>query len=130
MSEQFLSEVDLAARWAMSSKTLTRWRTVRRGPPFVKLGKVVRYAMSDILEFERNGLRKENRTQELAEFAKENPGVRLIIAGNRAEKVVRDLRTQKRDLMKRDASPEEIKRIDDLITLRMRQFNERVASVM
>jgi len=58
MSEQFLSEVDLAARWAMSNKTLTRWRTVRRGPPFVKLGKMVRYAMSDVLEFERNGLRK------------------------------------------------------------------------
>lgn len=58
MSEQFLSEVDLAARWAMSSKTLTRWRTIRRGPPFVKLGKTVRYAMSDVLEFERNGLRK------------------------------------------------------------------------
>ncbi len=58
MQEEFLSEVDLAARWAMSSKTLTRWRTIRRGPPFVKLGKTVRYAMSDVLEFERNGLRK------------------------------------------------------------------------
>ena len=58
MSEKFLSEVDLADRWAMSSKTLTRWRTIRRGPPFVKLGKTVRYAMSDVLEFERNGLRK------------------------------------------------------------------------
>lgn len=58
MQEEFLSEVDLAARWAMSSKTLTRWRGIRRGPPFVKLGKTVRYAMSDILEFERNGLRK------------------------------------------------------------------------
>ncbi|MFN5080833.1 MAG: hypothetical protein ACK5RH_09965 [Burkholderiales bacterium] len=58
MSEQFLSELDLAARWAMSSKTLTGWRVQRRGPPFVKLGKMVRYAMSDVLEFERNGLRK------------------------------------------------------------------------
>ena len=58
MSEQFLSEVELATRWAMSSKTLTRWRGIRRGPPFVKLGKTVRYAMSDVLEFERNGLRK------------------------------------------------------------------------
>jgi hypothetical protein len=36
MNEQFLSEIDLAARWAMSSKILTRWRTIRRGPPFVK----------------------------------------------------------------------------------------------
>lgn len=58
MNELFLSEQDLAARWAMSSKTLTRWRCDRRGPPFVKLGKMVRYAMSDVLEFERNGLRK------------------------------------------------------------------------
>ena len=58
MNQEFLSELDLAARWAMSSKTLTRWRSVRRGPPFVKLGKMVRYAMSDVLEFERNGLRK------------------------------------------------------------------------
>ncbi len=57
MSEQFLSEVDLAARWAMSSKTLTRWRGKRCGPPFVKLGGAVRYAMSDVLEFERTGLR-------------------------------------------------------------------------
>lgn len=56
MNEQFLSEQDLAARWAISSKTLTRWRGIRRGPPFVKLGKSARYAMSDILEFERNGL--------------------------------------------------------------------------
>lgn len=58
MTEQFLSEIELAARWAMCSKTLTRWRCIRRGPPFVKLGKTVRYAMSDVLEFERNGLRK------------------------------------------------------------------------
>ncbi len=42
MSEQFLSEVDLAARWAMCSKTLTRWRGQWRGPPFV--GWTVQYA--------------------------------------------------------------------------------------
>ncbi len=58
MNQEFLSEVDLAVRWAMSSKTLTRWRGQRRGPPYVKLGGAVRYAMSDILEFERSGLRK------------------------------------------------------------------------
>jgi len=58
MNEHFLSEADLAARWAMSSKTLTRWCGQRRGPPFVKLGGAVRYAISDVLEFERNGLRR------------------------------------------------------------------------
>ena len=89
MSEQFLSEVDLAARWAMSSKTLTGWRVQRRGPPFVKLGKTVRYAMSDVLEFERNGLRKpvprraapdEPSTPEIIQ----NMTVRDVVAGLRA----------------------------------------------
>jgi hypothetical protein len=42
----------------MSSKTLTRWCGQRCGSPYVKLGKMVRYAMSDVLEFERNGLSK------------------------------------------------------------------------
>jgi len=56
MQEEFLSQQDLAIRWALHVQTLTKWRTLRRGPPFVKLGKIVRYAMSDILEFERNGL--------------------------------------------------------------------------
>jgi hypothetical protein len=58
MQEEFLSQQDLAIRWARHVQTLTKWRTLRRGPPFVKLGKIVRYAMSDILEFERNGLSK------------------------------------------------------------------------
>ena len=58
MPDEFLTEQELAARWKMSAKTLTRWRTIRRGPPFLKLGQTVRYAMSDVLEFERQGLRK------------------------------------------------------------------------
>lgn len=58
MQEKFLSQQDLAIRWGLHIQTLTKWRVLRRGPPFVKLCKTVRYAMSDVLEFERNGLRK------------------------------------------------------------------------
>lgn len=58
MQEEFLSEQELATRWALHSKTLTHWRCIRRGPPFVKLGKTVGYAMKDVLEFERDGLCK------------------------------------------------------------------------
>ena len=58
MQEEFLSQQDLAIRRALHIQTLTKWHGLRRGPPFVKLGKTVRYAMSDVLEFERNGLRK------------------------------------------------------------------------
>ncbi len=89
MTEQFLSEIELAARWAMSSKTLTRWRSVRRGPPFVKLSKMVRYAMSDVLEFERNGLRKPVPKQATPDEPSkpdviQNMTVRDVVAGLRA----------------------------------------------
>ncbi|WP_448508045.1 helix-turn-helix transcriptional regulator [Immundisolibacter sp.] len=79
MTEQFLSEIELVARWAMSSKTLTRWRSVRRGPPFVKLGKMVRYAMSDVLEFERNGLRKPIPKPVLAMPAPQDNGPQMTV---------------------------------------------------
>ena len=89
MNQEFLSEQDLATRWSMSSRTLTHWRCIRRGPPFVKLGKTVRYAMSDVLEFESNGLRKpvprraapdESSTPEVIQ----NITVRDVVAGLRA----------------------------------------------
>ncbi len=57
MNEEFLSAQDLATRWRMHAQTLTRWRQLQRGPPYVKLGKTVRYAMNDVVEFERRGLR-------------------------------------------------------------------------
>ena len=89
MSEQFLSEVDLAARWAMSSKTLTRWRTIRHGPAFVKLGKTVRYAMRDVLEFERHGLRKPLPRQ----VAPDEPAQPEVIQNLTVRDVVAVLRT-------------------------------------
>lgn len=73
----------------MSSKTLVRWRCDRRGPPYVKLGNTVRYAMSYVLEFERNGLRKpvprqitppEPSTPDIAQ----NMTVRDVVASLRA----------------------------------------------
>ena len=89
MQEEFLSQQDLAIRRALHIQTLTKWRGLRRGPPFVKLGKTVRYAMSDVLEFERNGLRKpvprraapdEPSTPEVIQ----NMTVRDVVAGLRA----------------------------------------------
>lgn len=58
MQEEFLSTKDVAARWKISTQSLNRWRLLLCGPPYVQLGKAVRYKISDILEFERNGLRK------------------------------------------------------------------------
>lgn len=79
MQEEFISQQDLAIRWALHIQTLTKWRVLRRGPPFVKLGKTVRYAMSDILEFERNGLRKPvPRRQPMPDEQEPDRPVRLL----------------------------------------------------
>ena len=43
-----LNEIELAARWAMSPKTLLRWRSTHRGPKYLKLGKKVQYPLTAI----------------------------------------------------------------------------------
>lgn len=79
MQEEFISQQDLAIRWALHIQTLTKWRVLRRGPPFVKLGKTVRYAMSDIFEFERNGLSKPvPRRQPMPDEQEPDRPVRLL----------------------------------------------------
>ena len=49
----FLTPRELASRWRMSHKTLEKWRYVKKGPPYVKVGKRVRYHLETIENFER-----------------------------------------------------------------------------
>lgn len=48
----YLTEKNLAARWNITIKTLQRWRWQGGGPPFLKFGGNVRYALNDILNYE------------------------------------------------------------------------------
>jgi hypothetical protein len=48
-----LNQHDLANRWRMSVRTLERWRSQRQGPPFLRLGGRIVYALSDIEAFEQ-----------------------------------------------------------------------------
>jgi hypothetical protein len=50
--EQLLTSIELAQRWRVSTKTLANQRWLGEGPPFVRLGRVVRYRMSDVLAME------------------------------------------------------------------------------
>jgi predicted DNA-binding transcriptional regulator AlpA len=52
-----MSETKLAERWGISPKTLQRWRTEKRGPQYIKLGKNVRYRLEDVHAYE-TGQRK------------------------------------------------------------------------
>ena len=48
-----LNQHDLATRWRMSVRTLERWRSQRQGPPFLRLGGRIVYALSDVEAFEQ-----------------------------------------------------------------------------
>lgn len=76
---------------------------------------------------ELNGLRE--RRQSLQPYFMENPDARLINSSRAAYRQVQALRNRKRDLLERKASREEIRRIEQQITNRMKQFNDRVSRI-
>ena len=47
-----LTQLDLAHRWRISPRTLDRWRWLRQGPPYLKLGAGVVYRVEDIEAYE------------------------------------------------------------------------------
>lgn len=49
--DDYLTTKQLAERLALSPGTLNNWRVMHSGPPFKKLGKVVRYKLSDVLRW-------------------------------------------------------------------------------
>ena len=53
MSEVCLSQIELAARWKISHRTLERWRWAQEGPRYLKIGGRVVYRASDVEAFER-----------------------------------------------------------------------------
>ena len=52
MATRHLSQIELAARWNISHRTLERWRTSGEGPRFLRLvGRIV-YRLEDVEAFE------------------------------------------------------------------------------
>ena len=74
MADGFLSTNDLAKRWNLRSGTLSRWRQYGTGPAFLKFGKVVRYRIEDVIEYEQRSLQIPPST-ERAEVATGEPTV-------------------------------------------------------
>jgi hypothetical protein len=46
-------QVDLSRRWNLSPRTLERWRWLKQGPAFLKIGGRVVYRLEDIEAYER-----------------------------------------------------------------------------
>jgi hypothetical protein len=51
-SIRHLHQIDVARRWCLSPKTLERWRWLRIGPRFMKIGGRVVYRIEDIESYE------------------------------------------------------------------------------
>ena len=64
-SKHCLTQKELARRWAISHRTLERWRWTGEGPDYLKLGGRVIYRIEDITAFEVACLRKSEPSQEL-----------------------------------------------------------------
>jgi hypothetical protein len=55
------NQVQLARRWSLSPRTLERWRWLKQGPDFLKVGGRVIYRLEDVQSFEAAQLhRRQN----------------------------------------------------------------------
>ena len=48
----FITQDEVAERWRISTATLERDRSLRQGLKYLKIGGLIRYRMSDLLEYE------------------------------------------------------------------------------
>ena len=58
METDLLSPEELGERWRLSTETLRYWRWNGRGPTYIKLNGPILYRMEDILQFEKEHLRR------------------------------------------------------------------------
>jgi hypothetical protein len=52
-----LNQVQLSRRWSLSPRTLERWRWLKLGPPYLKIGGRVIYRLVDVEQYEQMQLR-------------------------------------------------------------------------
>lgn len=57
-----LNGPQLSDRWDCSTKKLEADRLKGEGPPFIKIGRLVRYRLSDVIEYE-NSRQRQNTSQ-------------------------------------------------------------------
>ena len=78
MTEHLLTSRELSQRWNLSIRTIEKWRYVDYGPPFLKLGKAIRYRIEDIIDFEQLALKKKSATLRKFRAAERDAEVQLV----------------------------------------------------
>jgi predicted site-specific integrase-resolvase len=64
MAVRHMNQIELAARWNISHRTLERWRWTGEGPKFLKMGGRVVYRLEDIEAFEVERSRDSTTVQD------------------------------------------------------------------
>jgi hypothetical protein len=57
MAIRHLNQIELAARWNISHRTLERWRWTGEGPQYIKIGGRVVYRLEDVEAYEQEQIR-------------------------------------------------------------------------
>jgi hypothetical protein len=52
------NQVQLSRRWSLSPRTLERWRWLKQGPDYLKIGGRIVYRLEDVEAFEANKLQQ------------------------------------------------------------------------
>lgn len=52
MTTKHLNQIELSRRWNLSHRTLERWRWLKKGPTYLKIGGRVIYELAAIESFE------------------------------------------------------------------------------
>ena len=58
MTVRHLNQIELSRRWNISPRTLERWRWLKLGPAYLKIGGHVAYRLEDIEAYETSQLRR------------------------------------------------------------------------
>lgn len=64
MNQEHLNQLELARRWKISPRTLERWRWLKLGPAYLKIGKRVVYRLEDIEDHEQEMLCLQSKASE------------------------------------------------------------------
>ena len=69
-------------------------------------------------------MRKDGKFEEASQLIRKNPQAMMIAMANRAERDVQRLRREKRELIAKDASREQVRAKEEQITAVMTRLNE------
>lgn len=71
MAIRHLNQIEVAARWNISHRTLERWRWTGEGPRYIKIGGRVVYRVEDVEAFEARQTRESTAEKtETSAFAR------------------------------------------------------------